>query len=81
MSRRAILLLIGFLSISAQVANAGPANRTSGSGTNVPINLNGFGAPLPGVTQNGSDLEHVQTGQMNFKEVETLPQVENAVQV
>jgi len=41
----------------------------------VPINLNGFGAPLPGLAQNGSDLSVFATGQMNFKEVETLPQV------
>ena len=75
MSRRAILLLIVILSISVRVANAGPANRTSGGGANVPINLNGFGAPLPGVAQNGSDLTTFATRQINFKEVETLPQV------
>ena len=41
----------------------------------MPINLNGFGAPLPGLAQNGSDLSVFADGQMNFKEVETLPQV------
>jgi mono/diheme cytochrome c family protein len=75
---RMILLLIGILSISAQIANAGPANRRAaqaGSQPNVPINLDGFGAPLAGVAQNAPDLNAFATGQMNFKEVETLPQI------
>jgi Di-haem oxidoreductase, putative peroxidase len=79
MNRRLLLLLIGMLGISTQVANAGPANRSLNSATanqtTVPINLDGFGAPLPGVAQNGSDLSIFATGQINFKEVETLPQV------
>ena len=41
----------------------------------MPINLDGFGSPLPAVAQNGSDLTVFATGQVNFKEVETLPQV------
>ncbi len=76
---RSILLLIGILSISVQIANAGPANKTAsleaGGQANVPINLDGFGAPLPGLALNGSDLNTFATGQMNFKEVETLPQM------
>ena len=78
MKTRIIPLLICILAISAQVAHAGPANRravATGNPPNVPINLNGFGAPLPGVTSNASDLADFASGQMNFKEVETLPQV------
>lgn len=79
MNRRLILLLTGMLGISTQIANAGPANRRASSATesqaSVPVNLDGFGAPLPGVAQNGSDLNVFATGQVNFKEVETLPQV------
>ncbi len=55
MSTRSILLLILILSISVQTANAGPANRNLASQpqgqATVPINLDGFGAPLPGVAQ------------------------------
>jgi mono/diheme cytochrome c family protein len=78
MNRRLILLLIGMLGISTQIAYAGPANRTArstASQASVPINLDGFGAPLPGLAQDGSDLGVFATGQMNFKEIEKLPQV------
>jgi hypothetical protein len=78
MNRRLILLLIGMLGISTQIAYAGPANRTASSTASqasVPINLDGFGAPLPGLAQDGSDLSVFATGQMNFKEIEKLPQV------
>ena len=78
MSRRLILLLIGMLGISTQIAYAGPANRTASSTASqasVPINLDGFGAPSLGLAQNGSDLGVFATGQMNFKEIEKLPQV------
>jgi Di-haem oxidoreductase, putative peroxidase len=79
MNRLFILLLIGMLGISTQIANAGPANRSASSQaagqTSVPINLDGFGAPLLGLAQDGSDLSVFATGQINFKEIETLPQV------
>src|SRR6266436_6162730 len=78
MNRRLILLLIGMLGISTQIAYAGPANRTASSTASqasVPINLDGFRAPLLGLAQNGSDLSVFATGQMNFKEVDALPQV------
>lgn len=78
MNRRLILLLIGMLGISTQIAYAGPANRTASSTASqasVPINLDGFGAPLLGLAQDGSDLSVFATGQMNFKEIEKLPQV------
>ena len=68
------LLWIGGL--FARDAFAGPANRhASQQSVNVPINLNGFGAPLPGVVNNPSDLATFATGQLNFKEIETLPEV------
>src|ERR1700730_9141290 len=78
MSTRRILLLICIVSISAQTANAGPSNRNAKQGQsqpNVPVNLDGFGAPLPGVAQHSSDLTVSATGQINFKEIDALPQV------
>jgi mono/diheme cytochrome c family protein len=76
MSTRLIILSIGILMISARIADAGPANRRAAAqAPNVPVNLNGFGAPLAGVAQNASDLSAFAAGQMNFKEVETLPQI------
>src|ERR1700730_7486399 len=78
MSTRRILLLICIVSISAQTANAGPSNRNAQQGpsqSNVPVNLNGFEAPLPGVAQHSSDLTVSATGQINFKEIDAVPQV------
>src|SRR5215813_13357077 len=76
MSKRLILLLVGILMISARIADAGPANRRAAAqAPKVPVNLNGFGAPLAGVAQKASDLSAFAAGQMNFKEVETLPQI------
>src|SRR6266478_5182619 len=77
MKIRLILLSIGILSISVQAANAGPANRRAATDSqpSVPVNLDGFGAPLAGVAQNGPDLNIFATGQINFKSIETLPQV------
>jgi len=37
-----------------------------------PFAFYGFGAPLPGVAQNSSDLAHFNNGLLNFQEVETL---------
>jgi CxxC motif-containing protein (DUF1111 family) len=37
--------------------------------------LSGFGAPLPAVAQNPADLLIFSTGQINFKEIEDLPEV------
>lgn len=65
-------------------AYAGPANRHNrgrGLGLNSPgalptvVNLSGFGAPLAAVAQNRSDLQIFATGQLNFKEIETLPEL------
>src|SRR5260370_28814201 len=68
---------MAFRSIAAHAANAGPANRRAATASqpNVPVNLDGFGAPLAGVAQNVPDLNVFATGQINFKSIETLPQV------
>jgi hypothetical protein len=73
-------MLAIILAISAQTAYAGPANRNAQakaaqSGSNMPVNLDGFGAPIAGIAQATSDLNIFATGQINFKEIETLPQV------
>jgi hypothetical protein len=77
MSIRLFLFSIAILSISVPAANAGPANRRAATASqpSVPVNLDGFGAPLAGVAQNGPDLNVFATGQINFKSIETLPQV------
>src|SRR5690348_5408169 len=79
MNMRTVLLSIAILIISVQIADAGPASRRANSATgaqvSVPINLNGFGAPLPGIAQNQADLSVFATGQIDFKEVESLPQI------
>jgi hypothetical protein len=59
----------------ASVATAGPANRLANSQLNYPINLDGFGAPIPAVVNNLSDLAIFATGQLNFKEIDELPQL------
>jgi hypothetical protein len=66
------------LLLAAADAYAGPANRQSHSSTApapAPINLYGFGAPLPAVAKSGSDMQIFATGQLNFKEIETVPEV------
>jgi len=79
MGTRRILLLISILFIAAQTANAGPSNRHAENRDrnqpNVPVNLVGFGAPLPGVAHDSRDLGLFATGQINFKEIDTLPAV------
>jgi len=76
---RRFVLLICFLSFSAENATAGPANRNAAlrghASLTMPVNVIGFGAPLPGVVNNPADLNLFVIGQMNFKEIETLPQV------
>ena len=76
---RAVWYVVSVLFVIAAFTNetlAGPANKqASQQPTNVPVNLDGFGAPLPGVANNASDLSTFATGQLNFKEVESLPQV------
>jgi len=64
--------------LAASNAWGGPANRRLRSGelrVPQPVNLSGFGSPLPAVAYNASDLQIFATGQISFKEVETLPQI------
>ena len=89
MRSRAIACLAAVLCLLAVTNSyAGPANKKLKPKKNghqqptpvpvpspVPITLNGFGAPLPAVAQNSSDLQTFSTGQINFKEVEDLPEV------
>jgi hypothetical protein len=79
MTTRQIAGFTCILILLTQNASAGPANRNGRQNgpqqPNVPVNLIGFGAPLSGVLQNSSDLNVFATGQINFKEIETLPQV------
>jgi Di-haem oxidoreductase, putative peroxidase len=58
-------------------AYAGPANRRASteSPPNYPINLDGFGAPLPAVANSIPDLSTFATGQLNFKEIDEMPQL------
>jgi hypothetical protein len=75
---RRLVLLVCLFSLPALTAYAGPANRFAAKlpiAARVPVNLDGFGAPLPAVARNPSDLNLFATGQLNFKEVESLPEV------
>ena len=72
---KANLLIVAVVGL-ASGAHAGPANRTNTATSQpVPINLDGFGSPLPAVAGNGSDLQTFATGQLNFKEIEVAPEI------
>jgi hypothetical protein len=74
---RVLALTLCSLGLAQTIAYAGPSNRTASSRTGPisPINLNGFGAPLPAVGGNISDLSTFATGQLNFKEIDDVPQL------
>jgi Di-haem oxidoreductase, putative peroxidase len=77
-TQRVIRFSLVCMLVAASNAWGGPANRQVQSGavqTPAPVELYGFGSPLPAVVNNASDLQIFATGQINFKEVETLPQV------
>jgi hypothetical protein len=61
--------------LTAANAHAGPANRHHRGQMLEVVSLTGFGAPLPAVAQNPSALQIFANGQLDFKEVETLPQI------
>jgi hypothetical protein len=73
----AVLTLCAIVAATTPKAQAGPANRRASSEPppNYPINLDGFGAPLPAVASSIPDLSTFATGQLNFKEIEELPQL------
>jgi hypothetical protein len=77
MQRIVSLALVCVLAVASNVWS-GPANRTLQSGAvqvPQPVHLSGFGSPLMAVAHNASDLQIFATGQINFKEIETVPEV------
>jgi hypothetical protein len=76
---RSIALTLCALALSRTGAYAGPSNRTASGrdrgSLSFPINLDGFGAPLPAVASSLSDLSTFATGQLNFKEIDSIPQL------
>ncbi|HEY6395144.1 MAG TPA: hypothetical protein VIX12_06970, partial [Candidatus Binataceae bacterium] len=72
-----VLTLCAIVTATPPNAQAGPANRRASTEPppNYPINLDGFGAPLPAVASSIPDLSTFATGQLNFKEIEELPQL------
>ncbi len=74
--RRALskLVTLSCMVIFTAIAYAGPSNRAP-----IPSHLNGptvgLGSPLPAVEGNSSDLQIFITGQTNFQEVDTIPQL------
>ncbi len=77
MQRVMRLTLVCVLAAASNVWG-GPANRKLQTGAlqlPQPVNLSGFGSPLKAVAHNTSDLQIFATGQINFKEIETVPQV------
>ncbi|HUO03958.1 MAG TPA: di-heme oxidoredictase family protein [Candidatus Binataceae bacterium] len=56
-------------------AYAGPANRNAATQSNSPINLDGFGTPLPAIAKSGPDFAAFAGGQLNFKQTVTVPEL------
>lgn len=61
--------------LTVATAQAGPADRHNRGQRLRVVYPTGFGAPLPAVAHNPLDLEGFASGQLDFKEVETLPQI------
>jgi hypothetical protein len=74
---RTMALMLCAVALARTIAYAGPANRTAANMTTPtsPINLDGFGAPLPAVAGSLPDLSTFATGQLNFKEIDEVPQL------
>jgi mono/diheme cytochrome c family protein len=68
----AVGLMVCVQAIAPSV-HAGPSNRRAKNQSNYPINLDGFGAPLPAVANSTPDLAIFATGQLNFKEIDSIP--------
>ena len=68
------LAVLSCMFVWAGIAYAGPSNRGP-----IPSQLKGpsvgLGSPLPAVEGNSSDLQIFITGQTNFQEVDTIPQL------
>jgi hypothetical protein len=69
------LLVCALATATARDTYAGPANRNAKLRADYPINLDGFGAPLPAVAKSAPDLTTFATGQLNFKQIQTVPQL------
>jgi Di-haem oxidoreductase, putative peroxidase len=67
-----VALVLGLVTVGSK-AYAGPANRRADKQSNYPINLDGFGAPLKAVADSTPDLVIFATGQLNFKEIDSIP--------
>jgi hypothetical protein len=69
------LILCALAAVKTPNAHAGLANPNAKSRPNYPINLDGFGAPLPSIAKSGPDLATFATGQLDFKQIQTVPQL------
>ena len=67
-----VALVLGLVTVGSK-AYAGPANRRADKQSNYPINLDGFGAPFKAVADSTPDLAIFATGQLNFKEIDSIP--------
>jgi len=69
------LILCVLATVSTPDAFVGPASPNAKSRLNSSINLDGFGAPLPAVAKSVTDLAAFAAGQINFKRIQTVPQL------
>ena len=73
---KAFAVLTALVCLASVDAWAGPANRKSQHNQpRLPIGLSGFGSPLAAILNSPADLQTFATGQANFKEIETLPEI------
>ena len=69
------LIVCTLATMLPSAAFAGPANNKQGPPPSFPVNLDGFGAPLPAITKNTSDLGIFANAQLNFKHIITVPEL------
>lgn len=74
---KAFAALTALVCLLASNAYAGPAHRRARhNGQHLqPTGLSGFGAPLPALINNPTDLQNFADGQATFKEIEEPPQI------
>jgi hypothetical protein len=70
-----VLILCALATVTTPASYAARDNQNAKSKLNYPIILDGFGAPLPAVAKSVSDLAIFVAGQINFKQIQTLPQL------
>lgn len=71
--RAMALIMCALATMITPEAYADTANPNAKSKLASPINLDGFGAPLPAVAKSGPDLATFAAGQINFKQIQTVP--------